>query len=67
MKPSQNSEITLSFTDVGKSCSSSGIFNVANMSFNTICKTFIIFSILASWLDFDIYPIYHMTSRLGVK
>ena len=29
---------TLSFTDVGKSCPSFRIFNVANIYFNTICK-----------------------------
>ena len=34
IKSSRNGEITLSFTDVGKSCPSRDLFNVANMSFN---------------------------------
>ena len=48
----RNGEITLSFTDIGKSCSSQN-FNVANMSFNVIrekifsrkCTVFTVFII----------------------
>ena len=38
IKPSQNGKNSLSFTDVGKACQSRGVFNVTNMSFNTIRK-----------------------------
>ena len=38
IKPLQNGEINLSFTDVGKSCHSCDFFNIANMSFKIIHK-----------------------------
>ena len=38
MKPSQNREITLPFTDVGKSCTSNTFLNIANISFNIVCE-----------------------------
>ena len=36
MKSSRNGEIPLPFTDVGKSCTRRGIFNISNLSFNII-------------------------------
>ena len=36
MKPSRNGEIPLPFTYVRKSCTSPGIFNISNLSFNII-------------------------------
>ena len=38
LKPSRNGEITLSFTDVSKSCQHCVFLNVANMSSILICE-----------------------------
>ena len=38
IKPSQNGEITLLFTEVGKSCPRSEFFKVANMPFNAFLR-----------------------------
>ena len=43
IKPSQIGDITLSFTDIGKSCSVRD-FYVANVSFNAIRENFRIYS-----------------------
>ena len=45
IKPSQNSEVTLSFNKVGISCPSCEFFTVANMSSNAIRENFGIYSI----------------------
>ena len=36
--PSRNVEITLSLTNIGKSCPSHKFFNAVNMSFDAICE-----------------------------
>ena len=58
MKSSQNGEITLSFSDIVKSCQSQ-IFSIANMLFNAICKN----KILTKFSGFTVY-IKH-TFKLG--
>ena len=50
LKPSRNGEITLSFTDVSKSCQHSVFLNVANMSFILICAS----NILAKVSEFAV-------------
>ena len=51
IKPLHNSEIILSFTDVGNHALVA-IFNVANMSFNVICEN----KILAKFSEFSVQP-----------
>ena len=51
IKSSRNGEITLSFTDICKSCLSRKIFNGTDMSFNAIRKN----KILAKIFEFAVY------------
>ena len=51
IKPSRNGEITLLFTDIGKSCPSHEFFNFANMSFNAIREN----KILTKISEFTVY------------
>ena len=51
IKPSQNSEVTLSFNKVGISCPSCEFFNVANMSFIAIREN----KILAKISEFTVF------------
>ena len=54
IKPSRNEEMTLSFTDVGKSCPSLEFFNVGNISFNVIHEN----KILAKISEFTMSLVY---------
>ena len=49
--PSRNGEITMSFTDVGKSCPSREFYNVINMSFGAFREN----KILAKFFEFTVF------------